>query len=428
MSNVKLGYSSGIITPDLGIHLAGYATDSRRSTGVHDDLHTRVICLEKDEEDFLIIQNEMIGVDYAFSDRVKDTVKKYGISPLNVFVGVTHTHSGPKGIIQNETGEKTDLMKLMGLYNDDMCAKMIDVIEENVRKALENKSPCSIRYGFTKIEGVGLNRNNKDLPFDDNLLAMEFLREDGKRVLLYNMSCHPTVMRAENTLYSADWPCGVTKLAEGIDYDMVMFINGSAGDVSTRFTRQSSTFDELERVGGIVYAAVKKALNSAKSEEITELKAFAFTHKMALRNFGSTEEAQEKFDNYMKALNAARDRGEAALRPYESKVEGAAVNLVMSQITSGGKDLDMRLQVLRLNDFVFVFAPSELFSALTLPVRNELGLKMVFCTYFNGNHGYITDMGAFDNETYEAMSSRFERGEGEGLIARIREEVLKVLG
>ena len=423
MSKAKVGYSVGVITPRLGVGLSGYNSEGRVATGIHDELHTRVLLLEKDAQFFLIVQNELLAVDYAFSDRVKDIAAKYGISNRdNVFVGTTHTHSGPKSILQSVEGLDADSAQgVLGKYDSEMCEKMFSVIENCISKAKKNLSPCSMNYNFAQVEGVGENRNHKSLPCDKTLLAMEFIREDGKKLLLYHYSCHPTVLNAKNTLYTADWPYGVTKSAEGSVYDMTMFINGSAGDISTRFTRSAPTFEEAERIGELLYDYINKALDNPVHEEIDAVGSLSFTFQMALKPFESVEVEEQRLEKYLKELQEAKSRGETALRLYESKVEGAVFSLQRAKAFSDEKEMELTLQILKLNDFVFVFLPNELFCALSLPIREEFGEKVLFCSYFTSCQGYICDTVAYDNETYEAMTSPFERGEGEKLMEKTKE-------
>lgn len=428
MEKAKVGYSVGVITPTLGLGMAGYATETRLSTAVHDELKTRVLLIEQNGESYLIVQNDLIGIDYAFSDRVKDIAQKHGISNKdNVFVGVIHTHSGPKGTMQSTMGMSDEgSARMRGVYNEEMCEKMFEVIENCILEAAQNKSACSINYNFTEVEGVAENRNNKTLPCDKTLLAMEFVREDGKKLLLYHYSCHPTVLHIDNTEYTADWPYGVSKSAEGSKYEMTLFLNGSAGDVSTRFTRSAPSHEEAERIGKLLYSHIEKALLEPCGEEITSLKSESLVYKMQLRPFGTIEEEEQKLEKYRKEVEEAKARGETSLRLYESRAEGAYLNLARAKFFTGDTEVDIRIQALRLNDFVFIFLPNELFSALTLPVRQELGKKVVFCTYFTGSHGYICDTVAYDNETYEAMCSPFQRGAGEKLMEKAKEIVVSI--
>jgi len=430
MNKTKIGYSKGIITAKTGLGLAGYGSMTRKATGVHDDLYTRVLLIESEGETFLIVQNDLLSIDSAFANRVANIAADCGINNSNnVFTGTTHTHSGPKGTVQDD--EKMDEVKIAirGRYDSELCENIFEVIKNSINEAMANKSPALLSYGFSEVADVGTNRNNAEVPCDKTLLAMEFVRDDGKKLLLYNFSCHPTTLNMENTLYTADWPYGVTKRTEGLGYEMVMFLNGSAGDISTRFTRNSPTFEEADRLGGILYDGITNAIESPACEELHLVKSAVSSCKLKLRAFGSVEEAKEKLAANQNALNEAKARGETALRVYESRVEGAKVNLGRAEASAAGQnaeEIELTLKVLKLNDFVFIFVPGELFSALTLPLRSELGKKLVFCTYFNDCTGYIADSDSHDKGTYEALSSPFKKGEGEKLMDKVREIVLTV--
>ena len=421
MSKAKMGYSKQIITPDLGLQMSGYASDSRFADGIHDDLYTALILIEKDGKKALIIQNDMLVVDYAFTDQVRALAEARGIDKNNVFVGATHTHSGPKGLLRNDSDIGFTAIQLIGQYNPEMVAHILSAIDAGIAEALADMCETEVKYGFHEVEGVGTNRNSKDVSCDQTLLAIEFVRADGKRVLLYNYACHPTVLSITNTKYTADWPYGVVKKATENGYEMVLFLFGSAGEVSTRFTRKGSTFAEAERLGGLVYDAAQKALANAKLQEIDTIEAYALTHGMALRSFGTVEEAEAKRDQYQKELDEVIAKGETSLRVYESKVEGANINLMRARELSGKTTENVYLNFLKLNDLIFVFMPAELFSTLSTPIRKKFNNKVIFCTCFMGCHAYITDSVAYDNETYEAMSSPFIRLEGEKLMAQADE-------
>lgn len=64
-----------------------------------------------------------------------------------------------------------------------------------------------------------------------------------KTLLLYNYACHPTVTGPENLMITADFPYAVE---QSLNYDVVMFVNGNAGNISTRFTRRDSSFEQVE--------------------------------------------------------------------------------------------------------------------------------------------------------------------------------------
>jgi len=427
MKNFKLGYAKVCITPPMGVELAGYGA-IRAATSVHDDLFARVIVLEACGEDFVFVQCDLLGLDYAFTDKVKTQAQeKFAINPKNISVGTTHTHSGPKGLLQDVEGLSEINANFRGRYNEELCNSYFEAINNAIDAALSNKCDGTMRPGQIEAHGIATNRNDKEKTGDTNLTAIEFIRTDGKKVLLYNFGCHPTVMHAENTAVTADWPYGVAKLAEGSEYEMTVFFNGSAGDVSTRFTREAPTFENMERLGAMCHDYIKKALDSAKADEIVNIKVDAFTHKIKLKKIDSIPAAIQKLEHYKKALDESAARGESNIRAFQSKVEGATLNLAMSEsLADAGEYNELRVQLVSLNDFVFVFVPCELFSALTNPLKALMGKNILFVTYSNGYMGYVCDKSAYDAETYEALSSPFERGEGELFIEAIAERLRSI--
>ena len=51
-----------------------------------------------------------------------------------------------------------------------------------------------------------------------------------------------------------------------------------------------------------------------------------------------------------------------------------------------------------------------------------------FIGYANGYAGYFADMPAYDSFYYEALSSPFQKGEGEKLMLCVAQEVKKISG
>jgi len=50
----------------LGVGLACYVSVERKADSIHEDLFTRVIVLEYNNEDFIFAQNDLTDIDYRF--------------------------------------------------------------------------------------------------------------------------------------------------------------------------------------------------------------------------------------------------------------------------------------------------------------------------------------------------------------------------
>jgi len=80
--------------------------------------------------------------------------------------------------------------------------------------------------------------------------------------LLLDYGCHPTILDANNLYYSADLIGQIiTNLQKEGKFKGVLFLQGLAGDSSTRYTRTSSTYDEVKRLSNIFTSQILKFIN-----------------------------------------------------------------------------------------------------------------------------------------------------------------------
>ncbi len=93
---VKVGLGDTIITPPIGMAMAGYAR-TKPSDGVHDDLHARSLVVEGDNgESTVLMTLGVIYVSRSYFDRIREGINKStGIPVKNIIISCTHTHSGP---------------------------------------------------------------------------------------------------------------------------------------------------------------------------------------------------------------------------------------------------------------------------------------------------------------------------------------------
>ena len=422
-TTAKIGYAKATINPPLGTDLAGHAIKERKAIGIHDDLYCRVLVLELQEEDYCLIQNDLIGLDYEFVDTLKRNLISLGFKDQNIFIGCTHTHSGPRGLSKDGNLSPEYIEMVKGEYDEALINQYLTTMIETTKKAGTNKAFCEIRYGFTEVYDVCCNRNHKEKPGDPWLFALEFLRTDGKKLLLYNYACHPTIVNHGNHYVTADFPYGVANLCEGKEYEQVIFINGSSGDISTRFTRKEASFTEIDRIGDILWGHIKTALSNADAKSIDKISIIDSTYKMLLKKADTVEVAKAKLEKYQKELEVAIKDNLPNRRTYESFVEGAQFGLFRAYSHSGEEYTEVHYKILKLNDLTFVFVPSELFSDLSNPLRIEYGKKLIFCTHFNGSLGYIADSFSYENDTYETQTSNFEKGQGEAFMECIKKQL-----
>ncbi|MCL1812912.1 MAG: neutral/alkaline non-lysosomal ceramidase N-terminal domain-containing protein [Treponema sp.] len=423
---IKLGFARKDITPGFPVPMAGYFVPNRISQGVHDNLYVRALYLEDSKHGpVVILQLDLLGLDRLCLDKIYSALEEpmsgyKGPVKNRILICATHTHSGFGGFFNIESGLSQELVYLFGDSNPDLVNLVAEKSVEAVVEASKNCVETNVRINRGTAEGIGMNRRRADIPCDTSLFTMEFNRLDQKKILLYNLCCHPTVLSSENLLLSADFPGAVAEKLEGVPggYDMVVFINGSAGDMSTRFTRQESSFSECNRYANTILEAlegIKKGLFLPL--EKAELNYHSFSLKKAIPS--DTQSAGINLQNALKNLEELKSQnaGTAILRKAASLVEGAQIALLKSgnkEEIEKSENKTVETGILRINDSVIVCSPFELFSSLALILKEK---KPVECFgYINCLEGYLADIDAWDNFDYEALSGDFMRGEGERYI------------
>ena len=94
-TNLSAGVAREIITPKLGIQLAGYPSD-HPSDSVHDDLTATAFLLESGQTKVLFLGLTIIGVSNEYYlELSKECGEAAGVPAKNVVISCVHTHSGP---------------------------------------------------------------------------------------------------------------------------------------------------------------------------------------------------------------------------------------------------------------------------------------------------------------------------------------------
>lgn len=411
MTAVTMGFHKCKLTPKLPVLLGGFRAH-REATKVHDDLYGRCVIFEKGEERFGFIQLDWLAVDDLFLKRLENQLAELHLPLEHLFVTAIHTHSGPAGV--TDTFGMTDVFGEPNLSYLDWCAEQI---KEACEIALANQQTFTISVGHSQVEQVGTERNDPSRKGDKSLLYLELTREDGKTVMIYNYACHPTVLGPGNLEITKDLPSGVD---EKWPADLVLFWNSCCGDISTRFTRESSTFSQIdiytERLMEALHKAeqTKKALGLCHSLQIKQ-----YVKMFPCKELPSLEEAKAYVAECEKALQEAKEQGieGQALRLIQTKQEGAVTALTLVKGLGDRKKFPIKITLLEMQGLKIIGISGELFSTLGVPLK-EQGIEVV--AYTNGYSLYIADTKAYETGVYEALSSPFAKGVGERLLEEIQ--------
>lgn len=412
--------SKRMITPAPPVLLAGYE-GVREASGVLDDLYVRVCIFEKYNMYYGVIQYDLLAVDSLIINAVKKKMMDLGLYLDHFVMAASHTHSGPGGIV--DTG---NLLKGMENVFQKTDKERIEFIAEKTNAALIDSladlSEGKLSVAEGEIEGIGNNRKDRDLKGSDNIFVFYIHKKNGEKAAIVNFACHPTILDAANHKISADFPGAIERYLRKKGYRLSMFLNGSSGDISTRFTRTDSTYQEVERIGGVIGEKVEDLSHAACEMDIKRLFGRTFSFPLKIKKADELSEAKSYMDYLEDQVVNARRKGISGgeLRKVESRYEGARAAYFYAMHPIPFDTIDVSITVFKINDLFFIMLPGELFSELSNKLEDE---NIRFISYANGYTGYLADKDAYKKLYYEALISPFAQGEGEKMMERLEDVI-----
>lgn len=416
---MRAGFHCDIITPPIPCGMGGYSARTGPAAGVHDPLFVRSLALEAGGQRLGIITCDILNFDRPVVEAARARAAELtGIPPERVMLLASHTHSGPSPAGWRGDPAPPEYMAWLPLQ-----------LASSLLQATRRMEEVDVSWSQERVEGLGKNRTDPDLPFDPMLRLLAFMADGRPRAALLNYGCHPTVMGAANRLISADWPgAAVAALQRALGEDVwVGFAQGCAGDVSARFTRREQSFAEVERHGRLLAGAALSALGRLGGDagacgragsSAIGLGARSRVVRLEPRRLPSPEEAVRQVEAARARLAELEAAGapHAQLRLAQTALQGAEIALHFAAEGSP-IDLDCEVQAFAIGDAAIVSIAGEPFSALgrAIQARSPFAATLV-AGYGNGYCGYLPDREAFARGGYEALSARSEPGSGERLV------------
>jgi hypothetical protein len=390
--------------------MAGYAARVGGSEGLLDELTASCLALEANGERFLLIALDLIGVDPSMVDEL---AARLDMPPASIAISASHTHSGPAGVLKRLHPAEEERVDAR------LRSEVMRAAERAARTALETRVDVAVTFSRAAVEGVAANRNVPDGPFDSRVSAIRVRTPAGDPVAtVVHFACHPTILPASSRMISAEFPGAMRRYLPASEFGAVLFANGAAGDVSTRFTRCAQDVIEVERVGRAIANAVRG--DSAMIPLAPSITSRRFDATIRLRDRSDVDGAGDLALRATKALERD-DLPPAQRRIEETRLQGAEILQRMAERFDAMPDR-IPVSVWTLGELTLVGFPGELFASLGMELTQVREPALVF-GYTNGYFGYFPDRAAYESGTYEALASPFAPGASEEVIASLRERI-----
>jgi hypothetical protein len=141
------GAATAVITPPLGVSLAGSMTD-RTAEVIHDELHARSLVLDNGDTKIALVVLDLIAARKEWLSEIKHQINSFtGIPMAHILISCTHTHSAPTPAPVFQSNVEKDYLKWAGPR-----------IADSVRIAVQRWQPARIGWAVTQEGRVVFNR------------------------------------------------------------------------------------------------------------------------------------------------------------------------------------------------------------------------------------------------------------------------------
>ncbi len=389
------------ITPPVAIDLCGFGNREGPSTGVHDELYAKALYLCNGGQ-ALVITCDLVGLDYDSNRQVREGIAEAtDISPDEIMIGCSHTHSGPG----------TPCLPTLGQSDDDYMEVLVGRLVSAGRLACSRAQPASAGHNHEQV-AVGINRRQVSWatePGDgsplgvhvDHVDVLAINSTDGPLARLFIHPAHGVTLGGDNLLISADWMGYAQRFVEQLEPGAVaLFGQGCCGNINSH---PRGTFDIAEAQGRAMAGAVLKASELTRMSDDVPIGAAREQFRLPCFDPPPVAEAQAILEENEAQWEKSKCEGQYGGPVLcEGMVKWARWLLEMSEQQATGLVIDYEAQAFRIGDLAIVGLPGEVFCeyAINIAARSPFEQTAVMA-YTNGNPGYIPTAAAYEHGGYE---------------------------
>jgi len=387
---LKAGFSRVEITPQEPVVLAGYASRTAPSTGVHDALYVRASVFENGSNRLVMVATDTLGFYDGTYDLYRQRLAdELGIDDQQLFLAAIHTHSAPRPTWKS-AGNTDSANRRYTVWLGDRIIEAVRLAQADlkpVRLGLgRGSSPVGVNRRETTSAGkVILGRNPLGI-HDPDVLVISVVREDGNPVgLLYNYATHATSLGARNLLVSGDLVGRANRFLEefvGSGVVSSMFV-GASGDIDPwyrvlpGFRTERDFTPETELLGTLLGTEVVHVVDSLSD----------FSDAVEIRSARKTIELPGKPRGAMGSTSA----DDPPPPPLELSISAA-----------------------RIGDVGLVGISAEVLTAVGLRIKQGSPFPYTWVvTHCNGASGYLPPLELYKEGGYEIEASPFAPGAAE---------------
>ncbi len=339
-----------------GVPLAGYGDRrGQPSTGIRDELAIKALALGDGVDAVVVVSADLLIMPEELAWRVRAaTAERLGLKPSAVLFGTSHTHSGPGGFAPGWAGKQ-----FAGTYDpawvDSLFATMIEAISE----AWQSRGPARLAQGKTTVPEHVANRTRPAAAVDADLQLLRLEKAAGHSCIVVSYAAHATVLGADNTQASADYPGFLERAIERQTGAMAIYLAGAVGSMEPEPPPAPDAFGRAQAMGLALATRAAAAVAPLIAEDRVDVATAAAAFE---------------------------------LPPFQVRV-GRRLRLSPFLISALGPDRQTWIHGVRLGDAVLVGTPCDFSGELAVELKTwaaGLGVDLWLLS-FNGDYmGYIS--------------------------------------
>ena len=435
---MKVGFSSTDITPAYGMERPGQASKAFHR-GIHDPCLVTACVLDDGINPIALVGVDTLSIKRSIVNAARKLIEEaVGITPTNIMVCASHTHSG------GPVAEHTFASEPDAFYIELVTRQIATAVVDAHRKSTE----AQIGVGCGEVGDVTFLRRwymrdgtiwshpgsrnpdgmiRPDGEIDSSVTVIGTVDSSDRPIgCIVNFACHGTTGLGLDSTSSADWIFFLRQYLKRVFGDEfgVVFFNGACGDVTQvdnrEPTRKWSGPIIAKRVGASVAGEAVKILSRTSYGDNYAVSAKSILIEISPRMV--TPAMRRWAESHLQSLRSVEGRW------FQDEL-WAREWLALAELNAKEPLIHAELQTITVADAVIVSIPAEYFSALALDIkrRSKFDTTLV-ATLANGCIGYVGNRDAYNHieedgvpmvggyETMPARWSRCEPGTGE-LIA-----------
>ena len=417
----KIGFAQEVITPPVGVGLAGYM-NKRPNVGMYDDLYVKAMIIESNGTKCGFMTFDLCSITAElFGDLEKLIVEKFGKELHdNLIISATHTHTGPSFYAGRDNFDDV---------TGYAYTRLLEAVERVLRRALMNLLPGEIEvgsvynnpYGFVRryfmkngtiVTNPGWRNPEIDRPesdFDRTISIMKIVQDGRITAIMCNIVNHGDTVGG--SIVSADW---YGRFAQEIQYQLktsipIMVVDDASGDINHFDFRQDikqTSMDEAVRIGrGYARIVMDKLFDLEKLPEC-EIVVKNGTVTIPHRQISEEELAEAK--HTLDTVPDIKKEGDFESQDLANKVPAALRYFAQRTINCYEKSVPShtcRLTAIEFGkELAFISLPGEPFNGISRAIRAASPFKYNFIIELaQTKSGYVPMPECFERGGYEVQ-------------------------